>query len=310
MERVHETTGSARQVAVGLGCFSVALGTAELLAPRAIARLIGVNPTDATLTTLRGFGAREIASGVAILAQPHDARWMWARVGGDAIDLSALGAAMRDDDTSTGRATAAALAVLGVTAADILCARALDGAREPVTREGFRVVEATTINRGIDEVYAFWQRFQNLPRFMRHLESVELLGDRRSRWRAKGPAGLRVEWEAETTAERPNELIAWRSLPGSQVDNSGTVRFQTAPGARGTEVRVELEYRPPAGALGRNVAWLFGEEPAQQIHEDLRRFKQLLETGEIPLSDGPGLWRPARPAADPDKVRSLAGVHP
>jgi uncharacterized membrane protein len=111
------------------------------------------------------------------------------------------------------------------------------------------------------------------------------------------------------TEDRPNEQISWRSLPGSQVENSGTERFQTAPGARGTEVRVELEYRPPAGGLGRNIAWLFGEEPAQQIHEDLHRFKQLMETGEIPLSDGPGMWRAARPAEDTSSIRSIAGVH-
>lgn len=308
MEHAHRQNDGARQLAVGLGWFSVALGTAELLAPRGVARLIGMSPTETTVTTLRGYGARELASGVAILAQPHESRWLWARVGGDAIDLSTLGAAMRASDTSSGRTTVAAVAVLGVTALDVLCAQALsrNGA---ASHRGYRVVEATTINRSIDDVYGFWRGFQNLPRFMRHLESVEILGERRSRWRARGPAGLKVEWEAQMTEDRPNEQISWRSLPGSKVDNSGTVRFRSAPGARGTEVRVELEYRPPAGGVGRNVAWLFGEEPAQQIHEDLHRFKQLMETGEIPLSDGPGLSRPARPADDPEKLRSLAGVH-
>src|SRR5688572_4004661 len=102
--------------------------------------------------------------------------------------------------------------------------------------------------------------------------------------------------------------IAWRSLPGSQIENSGSVRFQRAPGARGTEVRVQLDYQPPAGALGRGIAWLFGEEPEQQVKDDLHRFKQLLETGEIPLSDGPAMWRPAQPARNPDRIRSIAGV--
>ena len=108
---------------------------------------------------------------------------------------------------------------------------------------------------------------------------------------------------------RENEWIAWRSVEGSEIRNSGSVRFRRAPGARGTEVRVQLEYTPPAGSLGRAVAWMFGEEPDQQIHEDLHRFKQLMETGEIPLSDGPGLWRAAQPAANPDNLRNLAGVN-
>lgn len=172
-----------------------------------------------------------------------------------------------------------------------------------------RIERVTTINKPVHEVYEFWRQFQNFPRFMRHIESVEVLGDRRSRWRAKAPAGRTVEWEAEILEDRQDEWIAWRSLPGSQIENSGSVRFAPAPGGRGTEVRVQLQYSPPAGRFGRGIAWLFGEEPEQQIHEDLRRFKQLMETGEIPLSDGPSLWRPAQPARDPQEIRTLAGVH-
>ena len=171
-----------------------------------------------------------------------------------------------------------------------------------------RVERVTTVNKPVHEVYEFWREFQNFPRFMRHLESVEVLGDRRSRWRANAPAGRTVEWEAEMLEDREDEWIAWRSLPGSQIENSGSVRFSPAPGARGTEVRVQLQYSPPAGRLGRGIAWLFGEEPEQQIHDDLHRFKQLMETGEIPLSDGPSLWRPAQPARDPQEIRNLAGV--
>jgi uncharacterized membrane protein len=311
MKPQQQEDRKAEKLAAGLGWFSIALGSAELLAPRGIARLIGVRPTDDTVSILRGYGAREIASGLAILSEPSDAKWLWARVGGDALDISTLGAAMGARETDRGRATAATLAVMGVTALDVLCATALsrtNSSAAPRRRNGYRVEQVTTINRTIDEVYRYWRDFQNMPRFMRHLESVQLLGERRSRWRASGPAGTTVEWEADMLQDRPNEWIAWRSLPGSQVENSGSVRFQPAPGARGTEVRVQLEYRPPAGAVGRGIAWLFGEEPEQQIKEDLHRFKQLMETGEIPLSDGPGLWRPAQPAANPQQVRSLAGV--
>jgi len=170
-----------------------------------------------------------------------------------------------------------------------------------------RVERVTTINRPVHEVYNFWKRFENFPKFMRHLVSVETLGNGRSRWRARGPAGMKAEWEAELIEDRQDEWIAWRSVKGSGIQNSGSVRFSAAPGARGTEVRVQLQYSPPAGSVGRGIAWLFGEEPDQQIRHDLHRFKQLMETGEIPLSDGPSLMRPARPT-DPDTIRSLAGV--
>jgi uncharacterized membrane protein len=120
---------------------------------------------------------------------------------------------------------------------------------------------------------------------MYHLESVEDLGQGRSRWVAKGPAGTTVEWEAEIVEDVRNRLIAWRSLEGADVPNSGSVRLAAAPAGRGTEVRVEVEYRPPAGAVGATVARLFGEDPEQQMRDDLRRFKQAIETGEVLRSD-------------------------
>jgi uncharacterized membrane protein len=158
-------------------------------------------------------------------------------------------------------------------------------------------------------VYGYWRNFSNFPQFMRHLKQVDVVDDRRSRWTAKAPAGMSVQWDAEIFEDREGEWIAWRSLPGSQIENRGSVAFTPAPGARGTEVRVRLEYRPPAGRFGRAVAMLFGEEPEQQVREDLRRFKQLMETGEIPLSDGPSMWRPAQPAKRAAKIRRYAGVH-
>ncbi len=136
-----------------------------------------------------------------------------------------------------------------------------------------------------------------------------MLDNRRSRWTAKAPAGMSVQWDAEIVQDQDGEWLAWRSLPGSQVENSGSVRFAAAPGARGTEVRVQMEYTPPAGCVGRVIAMMFGEEPEQQIREDLRRVKQLMETGEVTLSDGPGLWRPAQPAKRAEQIRDWAGVN-
>ena len=141
------------------------------------------------------------------------------------------------------------------------------------------VERAITITRPIEEVFAFWKGYANLPRFMRHLTSVETLGENHTRWTATGPAGVAVSWDAETTVERENEWIAWRSLDNADLCHHGSVRFRQAPGNRGTEVHVHLQYRPPAGRLGRGIAWLFGEEPGQQIKEDLRRLKQLARNG-------------------------------
>ena len=142
-----------------------------------------------------------------------------------------------------------------------------------------RVEKSVTVNRPVEEVYRFWRNLENLPRVMSHLESVEVKDDKRSLWVAKAPAGTSVEWDAEITNERPNELISWRSLPGADVENSGTVSFRRTDG--GTEIRVTLEYTPPGGALGATVARLFGENPEQQLEEDLQRFKREMEaTGD------------------------------
>ena len=296
---------------MALGWFSVALGATQLLAPHRLARAAGVH--DANTSAIRAFGARELASGLAILARPDRAGAVWSRVGGDAIDVSYLASALGDPEANRGRVGAALAAVLGVTAIDIMCAQRLSSAsnERPTARSRYdrvQVEEVATINRPQHEVYAFWKNFESFPRFMRHLESVEMLGNGRSRWRAVAPAGTTVEWEAEVTEDRDGELIAWRSVEGSQIENRGTVNFRPAPGARGTEIRVRLEYSPPAGRLGQGIAWLFGKDPEQQIRHDLRRFKQLMETGEIPVSDGMGLWRPAQPARTPEEVRNLAGV--
>lgn len=148
-------------------------------------------------------------------------------------------------------------------------------------QEGTEVVRAVTVNRPREDVYSFWRRLENLPRFMKHLESVTALDSRRSHWVAKAPAGKHVEWDAEITRDTPNELISWHSVGDSDVDNSGSVRFADAPGGRGTDIVVAMQYDAPAGGIGRTIAKLFHEEPEQQLRDDLRRFKSVVETGEI-----------------------------
>jgi uncharacterized membrane protein len=151
---------------------------------------------------------------------------------------------------------------------------------------GVRVDKSITIARPPHEVYQFWRDLSNLARFMKNVESVTQLDGNRSHWVVKAPAGRTVEWDAVIHNEIEGEMIAWRSLPGARVDNAGSVWFKEAPAGRGTEVKVELQYNPPAGALGAVVASLWGKEPGQQIQEDLHRLKQLMEAGEIPTTEG------------------------
>jgi len=159
---------------------------------------------------------------------------------------------------------------------------------------GIKVEKSVAVNRSASELYTYWRNFENLPHFMDHLESVTVQDDKRSHWVAKAPAGTTVEWDAEIINEKENELIAWRSLDGADVDNAGSVRFSEAIGGRGTIVKVSLEYDPPAGIIGSLIAKLFGEEPSQQVQEDLHRFKQVMETGERPTTEGQSSGRSAK----------------
>jgi len=147
---------------------------------------------------------------------------------------------------------------------------------------GIHVREAVRVERPVEEIYGFWRQLENLPRVLTHLEQVSDLGDGRSHWIARGPADLGVEWDAEIINEVENKVIAWRSLPQSDVVTAGSVNFKPLRGGRASEISVHLQYEPPAGRAGAFFARMFGREPSQTIREDLRRLKQVMETGEIP----------------------------
>jgi len=151
---------------------------------------------------------------------------------------------------------------------------------------GTRVEHAVTVMKPASEIYEFWRDFENLPRFMTHLVDVDTTTDGRSHWIAKGPLGTKVEWDAELIADIPGEAIGWKSLDGADVDTAGSVRFRELGLNRGTEVRVNLKYDPPAGKVGTAISRLFGEAPEQQVREDMRRFKEIMEAGEIPTTRG------------------------
>lgn len=284
------------QLGVALGWLSIGLGLAALLAPRGIARAAGL---PASTLLLRAIGVRELVCGIGLLNQPAAPAWRWSRVAGDAMDMAMLGVAARSEGLNAGRSGSArsrfattAMVLAGVTAFDVLAStRSVprkNGAARQAGEAAVPVGQSVTINRPADECYRYWRNLEQLPRFMQHLESVRVLDERRQHWTAKGPAGTSVEWDAELTEDEPGRRLAWRSIEGAAVDNSGEVEFAPAPGGRGTIVTVRLQYAPapPAGKLGAAAARLPGADPSQQIAADLRRFKQLLETGEIATTSG------------------------
>jgi uncharacterized membrane protein len=286
--RTHGGNGAAR-LARGLGWFSVGLGLAEIAAPRGLARMIGVRDGTRTRTTMRAVGAREIATGIGILAQPASAVPMWSRVAGDALDLGLLGWALRSRRTRRERVMAVAAVVVGVTALDAWAGRRLQRAHG---RKLSGVTRSVTIGKPRDEVYGFYRELERLPQFMRHVESVRELDERRSHWIVRLPNGTRMEWDAEITEDRPGERLAWRTVDGSAFENKGSVNFDPAPDGRGTEVHARMLFTAPP------LARLFAD---LQVADDLRRLKQVMETGEVVHSD-PGIQRgrhPARPARAP-----------
>jgi uncharacterized membrane protein len=151
-------------------------------------------------------------------------------------------------------------------------------------RKAIKIEHSVIVLRPRAELYAFWRDFTNLPQFMEHLVAVRVDSPARSHWTVKVPGGKTVEWEAEIVNDVPDEIVAWKSVGDPDVANAGAVNFSDAPGDRGTVVKVTLDYEPPGGKFGAVLARLFGEDPDRQVREDLRRFKQLMETGEITTS--------------------------
>jgi uncharacterized membrane protein len=273
-----------RRTARLLGLASLGLGGALLGDPAGMARLTGVDDSPTAVGVLSAVGARELLVVPGLLAGRP--RWAWARVAGDAMDLTAMGIALGDRRGDRRRLRTATIAVGALAAADVLTALASLRSRGG-TATAFSVSAATTVNKPQQEVYAFWRDLSHLPQFMAHVREVRTTdGDRRSHWVAEAPVRGTVAWDAEIVEDRPGSALRWRSTDGADVANEGSVEFAPAPGGRGTEVRVQLTYAQPAGRAGRVVAKLLGEAPDQQIRDDLTRFKQVLETGQVVRSEG------------------------
>jgi len=288
-------TGLAR----GLGWFSVALGIGELVAPKKLAQLIGIEEDGATSFVMRLLGAREITAGLGVLAAPQRPGTLWARVAGDIIDLGLLGLAAGTKRTSAPRLAAAVAAVGGVMALDIIAARRADKVRDAANQP---VIFSVTINKPPREVYDFFRKLDRLPLFMDWLESVTETSGTRSTWVAKLPVGT-VSWDATITEDTPGEAIAWEALD-SLVETEGRVTFTRTPGRDMTEVRVEMKLGFSGMGPSAKLAKYFAKP---QIKGDLRRLKQVIETGEVLMSDASQHTKPhpAQPSEEHDKAPKL-----
>ncbi len=283
----YTSRGGTMDLPRTLGYVSVGLGLAGVLAPRAMSRLIGMPGNDGLL---RFIGVRELASGAGLLTQRKATPWLWSRVAGDAMDLAVLGTGLRPSNPYRGRAAGAMLTVAAITALDVV-ASMRDSSQ---SSEVFRVVRkrqdkliehTVSVNRSPQDCYAFWRDVSNLSRFSPMLEKVTAIDEKRSHWVLRGPGGKKIEWDSEITADEPGERIAWRSISGD-VKHAGSVRFQPAPGGRGTFVSAMMHFQPPGGHMATAVSKMLGKDPNHQVREDLRRFKSLLETGEVPSTRG------------------------
>lgn len=267
------------------GILGLGLGLVMLASTRSFARWIGVHPSEQEVTVIRAVGLRGLVTSAGLLLT-GDTRWRAARIMGFLGDIGLLSMTASDaglrrrltrHPVDAARVRQVRTWLIGIVAIELGAALIRRGTAGRSGRRPIRVRQSITIHRPVEEVYRFWRDLENLPRFMRHLEAVEVADDRHSHWRAAGPAGTSVEWDARIEEDRPGERISWRSEEDAEVPNEGTVTFRPARRAEGTEVVVELEYRPPGGRVGAAVASLLGEEPSRQTRDDLRRLKDVLE---------------------------------
>ncbi len=274
-EWIAQLNFDEKQAAQALGWFSIGLGLAEIATPGLLSLITGTKKRPFLMSL---FGAREIAAGAGILTSNDPAPWLWARVLGDLMDLSALGIALFGQRKARLRTLAATAAVAGVTAVDLICAQ--KASARPV-----RLHKVISLNRSPEEVYRFLRQFDQYPKFMKRISSVRMDRERRVHWEVDGPTGQKLQWDTEIINQTPNELIEWRSVNGSWLKNWGIIRLEQSQGGHGTVVKVEMNYQP-SGTIAAAVAALLGQAPALQLREDLRRMKQLVETGEIPTTTG------------------------
>jgi uncharacterized membrane protein len=302
-----------------LGCTSAVAGARLVLAPKAAVEVLGVGDAPGHRTAAQLVGVRNLGAAAGLLVQSGPA-WLWARVGGDMMDMALLGfGASRSglvhknaDRRRATRAAVVAIAIAGITGIDLFAA--ITRSRPTTT---LRLTSSVTVAVPAVQAYELWRLLEGLPTFLAHVDEVRATGPETSHWRASAPFGAAVEWDAKIVDDVPGELLAWQSLAGGAVSNAGDVRFLRAPGGRGTEIHVTLHYRISGARAAAALARYFGEHPAQLLDDELRRFKQVAETGEVVRSEGaPGGKRgsgarrqfpqhPARPLSRDELIEVL-----
>jgi uncharacterized membrane protein len=283
MADLHELTSRSHEPLAGcFGWLSVGLGLAALLAPRKMGELTGLDDRQGLV---RMVGVRELASGVGLLTQSRKTPWLWSRVVGDAIDLALLASAHTGTERGRSRAIGAAAVVAAIAAADV--AASLRASKRAARVAPDLYLDRTIIvNKTPRECYDYWRDLRNIANFTQRLEKVTPIDDRRSHWIMNLPGGARLEWVAELTEDKPGERLRWRTADGAPFKLAGAVNFEPAPGGRGTFVTVGMHYHTPGGSIGAGLARFLGPDPFGEVRENLRHFKQLLETGEIPTTTG------------------------
>ena len=282
-QRISRRSTTARN----LGYLSLALGAGALFMPSRLARISGMQGHRGLLAFT---GLRELVSGVGLLRQSGQAPWLWSRVVGDGMDLAVLASSLLSPRNPRRVSAAVATAVVAViTAIDtresIRSSMRADEGSGSGAPDAF-VTSSVIVGKSARECYDFWRDPSNLTRISRMVESVTVLDARTSHWVVKSPLGTRVEWDSRVTADVPGERISWRSMEGGGLYHAGVVRFDQATGGRGTLVSATMHFKVTGGRASMALAKVLGADPAIEVREDLRRFKQLLEAGEIPTTRG------------------------
>jgi uncharacterized membrane protein len=270
-----------------LGLLSLALGAGAVLMPTWLSRVSGLEPHRRLLPLV---GLRELTAGIGLLSSSNPTPWLWSRVAGDAMDLAVILSSLMSRNNSRKMSAAVTAAVVAAIAAidtrESLRSTRSGNTNQQAAASDVLVSASVIVSKSPQECYDFWRDATNMTRISPMVESVTVLDQRTSRWLIRSPLGHRIEWDSKVTGETPGERISWRSVDGGGLYHAGVIRFERATGDRGTLVNTSMHFRVPGGAAGIGLAKLLGANPRSEVREDLRRFKQLLEAGEIPTTRG------------------------
>ena len=271
----------AAELGLTLAWIGAGIGIAELLMPRAVAKTTGLPPPF-----VRALGMRELLVSAGVLLRPRQPAWRWSRIAGDLLDLSLLAWAGRR--TPNGRLALITALFAGMTSLDVLatCDRRGQSARQGHLPNSIRIHKSLYIQRPPEACYGFWRNFENFPQFMRDVESVQVVDATRTHWRLRTLQGKPVEWTVELFSDIPSQQLGWRTIADAPIAHSGVVKFLPAYGHSSTRLEIDILYKTPTAQSMDMSSMPFTEEPSRQWDDDLRRFKQLLETGEIATTLG------------------------